>query len=107
MIAGQLMAGLANVEHQEKILAEASTLITLQAKFERLVSLETTDQSTSHLHTAPPKPMISESAAQRSQYAQHKWVKKKAGPPFHVKAVGKHPTTREIYGSQRLPSPQH
>ena len=57
MIAGQLIAGLANVEHQGTILAEASTLTTLQAKFERLVSLETTDQSTSHLRTAPRPPI--------------------------------------------------
>ena len=55
MIAGQMIAGLANVAHQAKILAEATTLTTLKAKYDRLASLETTGQSTSHLHMAPPQ----------------------------------------------------
>ena len=50
MIAGQLIAALANVEHQGKALEEASSLKTLKEKFDKLVSLETTDQATSHLH---------------------------------------------------------
>ena len=49
MVAGQMVAGLANVEHQCKILSEATTLTTLEEKFNRLVSLETTDKSTPHL----------------------------------------------------------
>ena len=54
MISGQLIAGLANVEHQGKVLAEASSLKTLKEKFDKLISLETTDQSTSHLHVLAP-----------------------------------------------------
>ena len=75
MIAGQLIAGFANVEHQGKILAEATSLTTLTAKFNRFVSLETIDQATSHLH-CPPAPTASaarsETAAQKSQYSQQK-----------------------------------
>ena len=50
MVAGQLIAGLINCDHQSKVLAEAATLTTLQAKFDRLVSLETTDQATKRLN---------------------------------------------------------
>ena len=46
MVAGQLIAGLYNADHQAKVLAEAASLTTLQAKFDRLVSLETTDLAT-------------------------------------------------------------
>ena len=46
MVAGQLVAGLLNMEHQVKILAEANILTTLEQKFHRLVSLETTDKAT-------------------------------------------------------------
>ena len=79
MISGQMIAGLANMEHQSKILAEAAMLDSLQKKFDRLVSLETTDQSTSHLQTPITTPKLSgpsESAAQRSQYQQQKQPKK-------------------------------
>lgn len=51
MIAGQMVAGLASLEHQSKVLSEAATLTTLEEKFNRLVSLETTDKSTPHLHS--------------------------------------------------------
>lgn len=44
------VAGLTNVEHESKILAEAAALTTLEQKFDRLVSLEMTDGSTSHLY---------------------------------------------------------
>ena len=46
MVAGQMVAELANTDHQTKMLAEAATLTTQQQKFNRLVSLEMTDQST-------------------------------------------------------------
>ena len=61
MISGQMIAGLANIEHQSKILAEAAMLDSLQKKFDRLVSPETTDQSTSHLQTPIPTPQIIQS----------------------------------------------
>lgn len=50
MVSGQLIAGLHNSDHQAKVLAEATTLTTLQLKFDKLVSLETTDQATKRLN---------------------------------------------------------
>ena len=45
-----MIARLANLEHQSKVLAEAATLTTLEQNFNRLVSLETTDKTTPFLH---------------------------------------------------------
>lgn len=67
MVAQRLLAGLNNVEHKRKILAEAATLTTLDAKIKRLQLLETTEESAGILHNTPPvKP--SEAGAARSQY---------------------------------------
>lgn len=49
MVAGQLVAGLTNKEYQSKLLTEANILTTVEQKFHRLVSLETTDTSAPHL----------------------------------------------------------
>ena len=49
MAAGHLVTGLLNTEHQGKILASANILTTLEQKFHRLVSLESTDKATHHL----------------------------------------------------------
>lgn len=38
MVTGYMMAGIANLEHQSKMLPEAATLTTLEEKFNRLVS---------------------------------------------------------------------
>ena len=79
MISGQMIVALTIVEHQGKILAEATSLTTLHAKFDKLVSLETTNQTTSHLHHsfAPTAPAAwSETAAQKSQYSQQKRQRK-------------------------------
>ena len=70
MIATRLVSGLRNQEHKRKILAEAATLTTLDAKIKRLQVLETTDQSTSALQPTTPTP--SESAAAKSQYKKGK-----------------------------------
>ena len=43
IVAEQIVAGLANIDHPTKILAEAATLTMLQQKFDWLVSLEMTD----------------------------------------------------------------
>ena len=51
MVAGQIVAGLTHTDHQTKILAEATTLVTLQQKFDRLVGLEMTDHSTPHFNS--------------------------------------------------------
>ena len=79
MISGQMMAGLANVDHQGKVLAEAASLKDLQAKFDKLVSLEATDQATTHLHNAGPTVMQSHSAtaAQCSQKLAPKLFKER------------------------------
>ena len=101
MIAGQMIVGLANVDHQAKILAEAMTLITFKDKYDRLASLETTDQSTSHLHMAPPRPMPppmpSESAAQKSQYTRQKWPQRENKTPTPCKGCGE--TTHPAFNS--------
>ena len=71
MVAQRLVAGLANVDHQRKILSEAATLTTLDAKIKRLQILETTEESASVLHGGPsaiPAPAPAEVAATRSQY---------------------------------------
>ena len=79
MSFGQMISDLANAEHQDKVQAEVATLTSLQKKFYRLVSLETTDHSTLHLQApqAPPKLSTpSKSVAQRSQYYQQQCTKK-------------------------------
>lgn len=68
MVSQRLMAGLANHEHQRKILAEAPTLTTLDEKVARLQMLETTEESVTFLNKPPP----SEAAIQRSTYKQGK-----------------------------------
>ena len=61
-----MVAGLVNTEHQNRILAEAATLTTLEQRFNRIVSLETTDKSTLYLHnTMHPLALSSE---QRSNH---------------------------------------
>ena len=110
MIAGQMIAGLANVDHQAKILAEAKTLTTLKDKYDRLASLETTDQSTLHLHMAPPRPMPplmpSKSTAQKSQYTRQKWSQRENKTPTPAKDLEEPPTPEQIHGTKRLPSMQ-
>lgn len=69
-IAQRLVAGLSNQEHQRKILSEAETLTTLDAKVKRLQILETTDESSSILHVQPPK--ATEAGAAMSQFKKKK-----------------------------------
>ena len=45
MVAQQLVSGLANPEHQAKVIAEAKTLITLEKKVEKVMSLEAADEA--------------------------------------------------------------
>ena len=52
MVTGQMIAGLANLEHQSRILAEAASLISFEQKFNHLVYLKTTDKSTPHFQDA-------------------------------------------------------
>ena len=71
MVAQRLIAGLANQEHQRRILSEATTLVTLQQKVERLCVLETTEESSSVLQNAPQGPSSSASAV-KSKYQKQK-----------------------------------
>ena len=59
-----------NQEHQRRILQEASTLVTLDQKIERLRVFETTEESSSVLHTPSTKP--SEAAVGKSNYQRQK-----------------------------------
>ena len=71
MVAQRLVAGLCNVDHQRKILAEAGTLTTLDAKIKRLQLLETTEESAGILRGhVQEKPSVA--APQRSQYQRNK-----------------------------------
>lgn len=76
MVAQRLVAGLSNMDHQRKILAEASTLVTLDDKIERLQLFETTDKSAGILHRTPSSPP-STAAPQRSQYKKDQRPPKK------------------------------
>lgn len=51
IVAGQMLAELANVEYQSKILVEAGTLTPLKQTFSRLVGLETMNKSRYCLHS--------------------------------------------------------
>lgn len=46
MVASEMIVELANTEHQDRVLAGATTHTTLQQKFDKLVNLEITDKST-------------------------------------------------------------
>ena len=52
MVSHRLTAGLANPDHQSKILSEAKDLNSLDSKVERLVSLETTVEAQDQLRIA-------------------------------------------------------
>ena len=65
MVSQQLVAGLRDQNHQSKVLAEATSLKTLQLKVERLQSLEATEESATKLQV-PSAP--SSAAAGKSSY---------------------------------------
>ena len=81
MVSGQLIAGLHNPDHQAKVLAEATTLNTLQLKFDKLVSLETTDQATRRLNMVvnPPAPSSSSTTNATSSYQRERKSKSNRG----------------------------
>lgn len=69
MIKSQVIAGLRNASHQNKILSEVSSFPTLQALTERLLILESTAKATSHFQppTAPDYVAPIRSEYQRSK----------------------------------------
>ena len=84
MVAQRLVAGLSNQEHQRKVLAEASALVTLSDKVNRLHMLETTEESVTMLHKPPPSEASfhrptppSEASFHRSTYKKGKSGQKK------------------------------
>ena len=76
-----MRAGLANMEHQSWVLAEAATIATLEQKFNRLVSLETTDKSISHLHNTI-HPLALSSAKRSNHKRRFKETKTSSSPQY-------------------------
>ena len=72
MIVNQMISGLNNQEHQSKLLAEAATLPTFQQKFDRLISLETTQNAAPQLALQRGQNTPSVQAATRSKYKKQK-----------------------------------
>ena len=74
MVTQQLMAGLRNPDHQSRVLAESTTLTTLNQKIERLQCLEATEDSTSLMRTTPATTSTAsvEAMFQKSQYQRRK-----------------------------------
>ena len=66
MVSHQMVSGLSNAQHQSKILAEAATISTFQEKFDKLISLETTDNSTPQLNITPAAMMPTVAGVGRS-----------------------------------------
>ena len=66
MVSQGLLAGLADADHQSRVLSEVQDLPDLKSKVERLVSLETTDAATAEIKS-PLGPTKSE-AAKASEY---------------------------------------
>lgn len=99
MISSQMVSGLQNAEHQNRILAEAASLTTFKAKFDMLVSLEMTDKATpllSHHQNSLVTP--SSSAATKSEYKRQKRLKndeKGKETPSKCRGCGKGCPTRK------------
>ena len=68
MVSQQLISGLSNHHHQTQVLSEASTLITLQAKIDKLQCLEATVSSTDQMRTTPRDTTPSTANPIRSSY---------------------------------------
>ena len=83
MVAGQMIAGLVNMEHQNRVLAEAATLTTLEQKIQRFVSLETTDMSIPYLHKTMHSLTLSN--VQRSYHKQWSPETKTTSTPWYAK----------------------
>ena len=82
MVAGQIVAGFANMDHQTKILAEAITLVIVQQNFDRLVSLEMTNHSTPHFNSTMHHTTVAN--VQRSDCKKQSWEVKTSPTPQYV-----------------------
>lgn len=81
MIMSQVITGLYNSSHQNRVLSEMSTIRTLPQMTERLLTLESTAQATNHF-----KPDFSDTSsadvnAVRSQYQRNKYKDSRPKPP--------------------------
>ena len=79
MVSQRLVAGLANMDHKRKLLSEASTLTTLDAKIERLQLLETTEESAAVLHRNIGPVHVNTSAEASAAHSQFKRNDSKPG----------------------------
>ena len=79
MVSQRLVVGLANQEHQRKILAEAPVLVTLADKVRRLQMLETTEESVTMLHTSSFIPPSEAALQHASNYRNNKNKKTNGG----------------------------
>ena len=90
MVAQRLVAGLRNVDHQRKILSEAGTLTTLEAKVKRLQLLETTEESAvilrGHFQEQPAV-----AAPQQSKYKKSKRTSKTESSEANDDSAGEGP----------------
>jgi hypothetical protein len=77
MIRSQLITGLRNSSHQVKVLSEIATLATLDALVERLLTLESTENTAHHFQTGNT-PLESKSNSIRSEYQKRKFQKPKS-----------------------------
>ena len=77
MISNQMISGLRDQEHQTRLLAEAATLSTFAEKFDKLVSLETTDKSTPLPGRGAMNDSSTTNAVARSQYFRQKFESSK------------------------------
>lgn len=105
MVAQRLVAGLYNLDHRRRVLAEATTLTTLDAKVKRLQLLETTEESATILHrpaAAPPVLTTSEAAMQRSQYKRDQATYKSRSDDVETSA-----TPKTCRGCGRTSHPQN
>ena len=76
MVSQQLLSGLANADHQARVLSEAGTLKTFQSILDKLVSLETTAESAPQLNKQSNDNAATQAAASKSQYRQSKLMPK-------------------------------
>ena len=96
IVAGQMVAGLTNMEHQSKILAGTATLTTLQQKFNRWVSLEIIDQLNPHFSNTMHHTTMTN--VQRLDCKQQSWEVRTSPTPQYVKSCsGKYSHLKECY----------
>ena len=72
MVSHQMVSGLANPDHQSRILADVSSLTTFKEKLDRLISLETTAESA-------PQLSIAQGGTRANATSQYRKSKDKAG----------------------------